>query len=105
MRKHSTRSRGQSWWAAQMKAYEQSGMTQRTFCEEHGLAYSTFSSWRRRLSRENAVVLAAPRFVEIEIPQPAPRVRVQLGCVSVDFETLPPPAWVAELAAYEVSRC
>ena len=36
-------------WEQLMAQYEASGLKQRTFCERHGLAYSTFSYWRKRL--------------------------------------------------------
>lgn len=104
--------KGKAWWAAQIAAQECSGLTQRVFCTERGLAMSSFSRWRARLRSEEAghesVVTPSPvRFVEVELPAPSakPLVRVSLGEVTVDFETLPPPAWIAELATHRALRC
>lgn len=38
-------------WGERMKAWEQSGLSQVAFCEEHGLKHATFMYWRKRLSR------------------------------------------------------
>jgi len=102
-----------SWWAAQVAAQKRSGLSHRAYCEERGLSLSSFARWRKRLQSEDervelAVVEEPVRFVEVELPvqvDEKPLVRVSLGAVTVDFETLPPPAWVAELAAYEAARC
>jgi len=36
-------------WTRQMTEYEAEGATRRAFCERHGLAYSSFCYWRKRL--------------------------------------------------------
>ncbi len=106
-KRHSTSSKGKSWWSAQVAAWRSSGLSQRAFCEQRGLSPSTFGKWRRRLVHERSEALVSvkrPEFVAVEVPvQAKPLVRVSLGVVTVDFETLPPPAWVAELAARGVS--
>lgn len=106
---HSRKSKGKSWWAAQIAAFERSGLSQRAFCETRGLSKSTFAKWRRRVQADATALAVAderPQFVELELPAvAAPLVRVSIGRLHVDFETLPPPAWVAELAACEASRC
>lgn len=101
---------GRSWWAAQVAAQKRSGLSQQAFCKARGVSLSSFARWRKSLlsedePRELAVVEEPARFVELELPmQPTkPLVRVSLGAVTVDFEILPPPAWVAELA--EAARC
>ena len=107
MGKHSTKSKGRSWWAAQLKAFESSGMSQRAFCKQRALSYSTFAKWRRRIREEGALVVSeAPRFIEVELPvESKPLVRLVVGTLTVDFETLPPPGWFAQLAALEAERC
>lgn len=37
-------------WTQLMMAYEESGLDQRQFCQQHGLGYSTFGKWKKRLS-------------------------------------------------------
>ena len=107
-KRHSTRSKGRSWWAAKVEAFERVGGTQRAFCEARGLRASTFAKWRRRLRGASAaLVVSEPmEFIELELPAVSkPLVCVNVRGVRVDFETLPPPGWVAELAAYEAARC
>jgi transposase-like protein len=107
-KRHSTKSKGRSWWSAQLTAWRSSGLSQRAFCERRGINQSTFSKWRRRFASETSalVSIAEPRFVAVELPAAErPLVRVSLGAVTVDFETLPPPAWVAELAARGGAGC
>ena len=36
-------------WQALLDQYETSGLSQRAFCRQADLSYSTFSRWRRRL--------------------------------------------------------
>jgi len=50
---HSRRSR--SGWEQLMAQYEASGLKQRTFCEQHGLAYSTFCYWRKQLRQSSSI--------------------------------------------------
>lgn len=59
--------RSREAWAELMAAYEASDATQRAFCVEHGVAYSTFCYWRRRLRREETADDQAPRLVELPV--------------------------------------
>ncbi len=45
-----TRRRSPEEWAQLMIAYEESGLSQQRFCQKHGLGYSTFGKWKKRLS-------------------------------------------------------
>jgi len=47
--------RSRSGWAQLMTQYESSGLKQRTFCEQHGLAYSTFCYWRKQLRQSPSI--------------------------------------------------
>ena len=38
-----------------MARFERSGLSQVGFCSRHGLAFSTFQYWKRRLAKEPAV--------------------------------------------------
>ena len=46
--RHVRRSAAQ--WQALLEAYERSGLSQRTFCQQQGLAYSSFVRWRQQLA-------------------------------------------------------
>jgi len=41
--------RDRTAWEQLMAQYEASDLSQRIFCEQHGLAYSTFGYWRKQL--------------------------------------------------------
>lgn len=41
--------RSRAGWEQLMAQYEAGGLKQRVFCEQHGIAYSTFCYWRKRL--------------------------------------------------------
>ena len=41
--------RDRSAWEQLMVQYEAGDLSQRIFCEQHGLAYSTFGYWRKQL--------------------------------------------------------
>ncbi len=108
MSKRRSKWMGRSWWAAQIEAQERSGQSQRVFCEARGLSISSLARWRRRLRVESTAlaVRESPQFVEVELPVASgPLVRVIVGTVTVDFETLPPPGWVSQLAALGAQRC
>jgi hypothetical protein len=67
-----------------MSDYESSGLTQRNFCDERGVAYSSFCYWRKRLREENG---SSPL---IELP-------VQLNAAEISGAIHPKPDWRVEL--------
>lgn len=51
------------FWKNELALFSRRDMTAQAFCQERGLGYSTFCSWRRRLreiSRGGAATLAIP---------------------------------------------
>jgi len=83
-----------------------SGLTQFEFASKHGVNPNRFRKWLYKLRREDASpsvpVQSLARFVEVKMPSgplvAGPLVRVRVGTgVEVDFNVVPPPAWVAEL--------
>lgn len=40
-------------WRELMKVYEDSGLSQQAFCQQQGIALSTFYSWRNKLSEQS----------------------------------------------------
>lgn len=96
------RSRGQ--WRELCSAHAASGLTARAFAELAGVNRHTLNWWRWTLRREGrSEVAAGAGFVEVveAVGGARARVRVLAGGVVLEFEALPPAAWVAELA----SRC
>lgn len=63
-------------WQQIIQAYEDSGLTQNQFCQQHHLAFSTFTKWKNQLS---AGSLSAHHFMAIEaepideLPKHSPR--------------------------------
>ena len=45
-----TERKSRAQWAELMAAYEAGNLPQREFCKRHGVAYSTFGYWRKRLA-------------------------------------------------------
>lgn len=41
----------QRFWMAQLRAWQESGLTQAEFCLRHGLEVNTFGTWKHRLAR------------------------------------------------------
>lgn len=58
--------RSRAEWREFLASYERSGLSQQTFCEQHGLALSTFCKWRRDLGSAASTV-PAPVFAELEV--------------------------------------
>lgn len=52
-------------WRDLLARYERSGLSQQSFCDEHGLALSTFCKWRRELGAVAGT--AEPVFAEVEV--------------------------------------
>ncbi len=52
--------RGADEWCALIREFSCSGETRAQFCERHGVALSTFGSWRSRLRHESTTVSEAP---------------------------------------------
>ena len=52
-------------WEALMARYEISDLTQREFCAQQGLAYSSFCYWRKRLRTLEAVEESEPPLIEL----------------------------------------
>jgi putative transposase len=73
--------RNRDEWQRLVASYEASGMTQRAFCVQHDLAYSSFCYWRKQLRTAAAAQDVVPL---VELPalassEPAWRVEVDLG--------------------------
>ena len=73
--------RSRAEWAQLMTDYEAGSLTQRAFCTEHALAYSSFCYWRKRL-REPAEV-PTPALIELPVStrptMSSWRVEIELG--------------------------
>jgi transposase-like protein len=72
-----------SGWEQLMAQYEASGLKQRTFCEQHGLAYSTFCYWRKQLRQSLSIENHSEHLFELPRlsvdKDPGWRVEIDLG--------------------------
>ena len=59
--------RSRAEWIQLMAEYEASDLTQREFCEQQQLAYSTFCYWRKRLSGDSANMRSFDSLVELPV--------------------------------------
>ena len=70
-------------WGHLLASYEASSQTQREFCAEHGIAYSSFCYWRKRLRRVDTSESTLPKLIEIpaleENEAPVWRIELDLG--------------------------
>jgi len=72
-------------WEQLMSQYESGDISQRQFCEFHGLAYSTFGYWRKQLRSSRHTARTARRSEPVlELPVYSPpdspwRVELDLG--------------------------
>jgi len=84
-------------WRALGAGSFDSGMMVRAYAERHGVATSTLHRWRSQVRHEPE----QPAFVEIETDERTTFTGcvVTVGSVVASLESLPPPAWLAELAA------
>jgi len=79
IQKHSKpQRRDREAWRQLMAAYEAGDQTQRAFCAEHGVAYSTFCYWRRRLRKAEPGEPPAPTLVELPVLSSSDAWRLEL---------------------------
>ncbi|MBE5160000.1 IS66 family insertion sequence element accessory protein TnpB [Vibrio parahaemolyticus] len=91
-------------WETLLERYERSKITQRAFCEQHGLSLSTFFAKRRQL--HSATQSAPVGFVRAEITEKTTKHQAQIATANMtllvnDVElSIPqgtPAAYLAEL--------
>lgn len=75
--------RSRTEWEHLMASYEAGSQTQREFCSEHGIAYSSFCYWRKRLHRAATNESTLPTLIELpgltEEDAPVWRIELDLG--------------------------
>ena len=75
------------YWASQVSAWEQSGLSQAAFCRRQGLKGGTFAWWKRQLRqavdkrpKRGRPGKATGRFVEVQLAASRPEYEVLLAC-------------------------
>jgi hypothetical protein len=60
-------------WRERIQAWEQSGLTQKAFCEQHHLGLASLQRWRRLLKMEQASSSPAPvAFLPVSVKEMRP---------------------------------
>lgn len=57
----------QEFWRQHVRAWEQSGLSQKAYCEDQALCLSVFGYWKRKLGFSEH---AAPRFYPLAVAAP-----------------------------------
>ena len=97
--------RGRSFWVSTVQEFRASGLSQREFALSQGLSPSTLSRWVGVLAKEGRGPRRGrrgrrteARFVEVEVKPAPPRVRIEVGTLTMAFDSVPPVEFVVELA-------
>ena len=72
--------RSRTEWEQLMADYDNGSQTQRAFCDQHEVAYSSFCYWRKRLRIPATNESTLPSLIELPAPVPdeAPLWRIEL---------------------------
>ena len=102
--------RSRKFWAQIVAEFDATEDVSKTaFCAHHGVSISTFSRWYRRLRAAHPQEMMATQgsaFVEVERTSrkggawdvaPPTETIMECGRFRLRLETLPDPAWLAEL--------
>ena len=57
-----------SFWKNHINQWQQSGLSQLAYCQEHNLVINTFGNWKRKLNPASDSKPSADSFVELSIP-------------------------------------
>ena len=92
-----------------MRAYERSGLQQRTFCDRHGVSLGTFQHWLYRLRKEKQPTSVSTALVKVELPATASAQPLEAGLPSgvvLRFAAGTEPRYVAaQVSEIKCSRC
>lgn len=94
---------GREHWSGIVGEYEESGLTQREFCERRGIRFTTFRNWLYRLrdqrGRRRVAKGVAGQFVQLMPAAPKPGVlcKVHYGRAEVLFSDLPSTEYLSGL--------
>ena len=66
-RKPSRVRRSPGEWQQLVEGWQNSGLSQKAWCQREGIALSTFCRWRERLSKD---AMSEADFVELSVPAP-----------------------------------
>lgn len=71
-----TEQKKQACWQEHIQSWEQSGLSQKTYCRAQSLALSTFGYWRRKINHRSK---DRPRFYPLAV-MPSPEKQTKAPC-------------------------
>ncbi len=72
---------GRDYWQALIAEFSESQMTQKEYCQQNNISFSTFANWKSKLEKE---ALKRPAFVEIPQENFPPESTSMIELVSPD---------------------
>jgi hypothetical protein len=87
-----------------IEAWQVSGLSQRVYCQQHGLNAKTFATWLR-IYRAERMNVKAPTLIPIEIIKPAVSATESLYLRGSNGHTLQLPANVSPQWLGELLKC
>ena len=73
-------------WAQQVEAFLDSGMSQRAWCEQHGLRPNQLGYWLRKV-RSEQIAGNSPRWISLEaVPATSSGVALRIGNVALELQ-------------------
>lgn len=96
-------SKSQSFWKQHLKNCESSGLSQKDYCQAHGLNSGTFSAYKAKFKREVAVgsikdqMNSSAPFISLKANETQKLTLKLSNDLTLSFEELPDPKWVGQL--------
>ncbi|MBT3197733.1 MAG: hypothetical protein HN344_08405 [Gammaproteobacteria bacterium] len=103
--------RRDNYWDKEIKGWEVSGQTQKSYCAEHQLSYTRFLYWRNKLNKQShdvhapsvtvAPKAARPQWIPVTVetasPSPEYAMNLQLNQLQLQFTQQSDPAWIGRV--------
>lgn len=75
----------QAFWQSHLEGWRQSRLSQRDYCQQHGLAYTSFGYWRGRINRR---LPPDNKLIPVKLAEPQVSVRIFLpGGIRLEVPT------------------
>ena len=59
-----------AYWQQHFECWKQSGLSQRDYCKQHKLTFSSFGYWRNRLKTSRTTDATAGKLIPVSISRP-----------------------------------
>lgn len=76
----------QEFWRQHIRQWEQSGLSQKAYCEDKALCLSVFGYWKRKFGRADKIVPRSPRFYPLAVTAPVVSAQVAAAGMYVQLK-------------------